>query len=498
MTMHENRFDALFVINQNADFSSINAICLKNGLNKIFFLTTQSLFDDELELISNSFPKMPFIRSFSDFVCDSIMESCDEKAYIQLLDHYCDSDVQRDDYFTRFMTSSSAEKNRVVCNSLISAYEFKRVYFSEGLGIARDVWESIGAKRLTTRIIPRISLFGYVQKFVSLFSKQKLYFIKGKSESYLFLAPTTRLRLESPPELIYFIPALWMLRALSLLKRENTFIAFLSHFESLQGAPVKIATTIHAYQGWMSRIGKKLHVFVDGHHPSNYPRTYIDGYVNSIFISRNMFDRNWFAKFDKPVAEPFDFISPEYFSEISSPVKPRTIILLLNHAGDWSALINRSDTDILVKMFVECARFFSGIYFVIRPHPTMIHPSHEGIHSIARLNRYVNWLALDNLELSSVTLEEDLARGDFFVSEYSQTLLDVYRLGKPAVIANFTGRRSFMIDYEKIGFASVETLSGLLDVISGLIDDSTVFARAQNIAVRSYNSRLEAFYSGAS
>jgi hypothetical protein len=276
----------------------------------------------------------------------------------------------------------------------------------------------------------------------------------------------------------------------------HTLNDFMAKLEKRLGSKVVVATTIHEYRGWMSRLGRELCIFIDGYHPENYPRSYLDNYGPSIFIVRNMLDKRWFEKHGRVTIRPPSFIEKPFFLEITAPLQIRTIVLLLNHAGDWTALINRSDTDLLIREFVSTSALFPNINFIIRPHPGMIHPQHEGGNSIQRIRNFVAWSGLNNLEVSSCSLDEDFSRGDFFVSEYSQTLLDAYLMGKPGCIANFSGRRSFMEAFERYGFPALAPDEGLKEALTSILEHPSLHIIKQNIAVCNYNSSLEQFLSG--
>jgi hypothetical protein len=168
---------------------------------------------------------------------------------------------------------------------------------------------------------------------------------------------------------------------------------------------------------------------------------------------------------------------------------------VLNHAGDWTALINRSDTDILIEAFVNLAKQNRNLNFIIRCHPTMIHPLHEGINSINRIKEFIEWVNLKNLSVSTASLSEDISRGDLFISEYSQVLIDILQNGKLGIIANLTNRRSFMIDYESIGFLNVNSSANLNSLLQNILNHEVKYVSIQNKAVEEYNSLLKAWLS---
>jgi hypothetical protein len=202
----------------------------------------------------------------------------------------------------------------------------------------------------------------------------------------------------------------------------------------------------------------------------------------------------WFERFGFPVYMLPDLLQEPAFQPVQQrqvPVKKARILLLLNHAGDWAAIINRSDTERLVIAFCELAKELPDTEFLVRPHPTATHPRHEGRYAINRIRDYVSWLGCSNLIVSQSTLEEDIRRADLCISEYSLTLINCYAQGKPALIANLTERRSLMEDYQRFGFAYVETKDALRAAIRNFVTLPNAFIEGQNAAVQHYAEALE-------
>jgi hypothetical protein len=121
----------------------------------------------------------------------------------------------------------------------------------------------------------------------------------------------------------------------------------------------------------------------------------------------------------------------------------------------------------------------------------MAHADHEGLRSRERIEEYVRWRGQENLTVSSAGLDEDLNDGDIFISEYSQVLLDVFKMGKVGIIANFTGRRSFMKDYQGIGFLYVNKKHDLINSLNEIIHDYEKYRFIQEQAVLKYNIMLK-------
>jgi hypothetical protein len=335
-----------------------------------------------------------------------------------------------------------------------------------------------------------------IQNYI--FTVHKITTILHDKKLFVFPSPVRRLGFSNDVRITEneYLPC----KFLSSSRLENNKFKFLERFvQSILpvGVVPIIATTIHDYSSDYESYSLPVQIFVDGFHPANYPRSYIDSYINGSFVVRDMFDSKWFAKYGREVIKSYPFMEKNYLESPEEKVEINAVYLMLNHAGDWTALINRSDSDILVECFVEIAKYFPNLNFVIRLHPTMIHEEHEGKKSSERIREYVRWCDLDNLTISEDSLEHDLATGDIFVSEYSAALLDAYSSGKLGIIVNLTNRRSFMEDYEKIGFQYVNSRNELESIIENILSDSGEHLQRQNTAVSRYNELLQDFYEKA-
>ena len=177
-----------------------------------------------------------------------------------------------------------------------------------------------------------------------------------------------------------------------------------------------------------------------------------------------------------------------YKPPVSNSHPPRNILVALGHAGDWCALINRSDPDHFIQDIVQVAKFQPDFNFVIRPHPTMTHPKHDGVNSLNRLKSFISNQKLKNVYLSVDDIEVDVQKAEVIISEYSQVLMDGLADGKLVISHNPTNRRSFFAVFEEHGVhhsTSKESLATFLNEIKHNLHD--VFAR-QHRAVEALNT----------
>ena len=211
-----------------------------------------------------------------------------------------------------------------------------------------------------------------------------------------------------------------------------------------------------------------LYVFQDGFLPSNYTESYLCDYpTNSVFCPSDPFAARWFNASKRQTAFfPCFYRSFESQFPFRIVSKLSTILVVLNHAGDWSSLINRSDTHDLILCLIKGSSSHPEILFNVRPHPTMTHPSHEGLHSLDLLYKIVGETSQSNIVFSSSALHDDLASTDLVITEYSDVFFDALNLGIPTLIYKPQYRRSYMEDLVSLGFPFFETAVTLSSQLS--------------------------------
>jgi hypothetical protein len=381
----------------------------------------------------------------------------------------------RFDYSNRFMARAVELKNAAAHRRL---GEFDKVFYAPGLGVSNAYWSRRGTS-LTTETAERARPADMLRELAR---APQLTLAPG----YVFLGSTKRLHLAPevrPTTRNARLPWAVMQRAPAIAGR------------ALALGNRQLCTTIHEYRPAASLVanalGRELLIFVDGHHPSNYPRSYLDMYLSGSFVCANHASAGWFQRHGRTVLPPTAIQTSERFAR-ATPHSLSTVLLVMNHAGDWTSLINRSDSDTLIEAFASIATSRRDLRFIIRLHPTMATPTHEGVHSITRVRNWIASLGLPNLSVSDASLEDDLARAELYVSEYSQVLIDAWQRGHRGIAVNLTRRRSLMLDYERLGFPSASATSELM----ALIDEGpTALAERQNRAVEAFNARQLAWES---
>ncbi|GAB4278737.1 MAG: hypothetical protein Kow0029_22250 [Candidatus Rifleibacteriota bacterium] len=486
-------FDCLFAINQDCPLEKLVELINSKRMRRVLILSSHYLFEFERNYLAERVNASIVYKIFNDFISDTEMEECDRKATGYLKNK--SGNFVKDRYLEFFVTYSLYYKNRVVWQKIKDTFRVKKICYSAGLGISEELWSEIGSDcifQVKGRINLKRSRFSWLKSMFSprkMLEKNEVNIIERKDSVYFLFCPIKRLSLKPDIKIktLSFLP-INHIRPCKL-SWEHCIENFIKA-NSVEGKKSFFCSTIHGYERVFSRVKMQQIVFIDGHHPSNYPRSYLDYYPGGIFAGKDLISLKWFAINGRETNFSYDFLEAPYFSEKVTSKNVKKVYLFLNHAGDWTSLINRSDTDILVHAFAGTALKNPELQFIIRPHPTMDHPLHEGTNSSKRLRKFIETLALGNLSVSGKSFEEDMADADLVVSEYSKTLIDAFACGKLALICNLTGRRSFMSDYERFGFPCSNSVSSLENAIRNAAKHPDSLAKVIMNASIAYNSWL--------
>lgn len=466
--------DYLFVLNQNSDFEQIRKILDYKKDKTILILTTHKLYENEI-IVFDIFVNLKFIFHFyAEFLDDATMQSFDDKALEKVSRNFFD--------FESYMNHTKRYKNIAVMNEIQKKYKIKCVYADNGLGIDYYVWsENFQAKLLVYNapyaLHNNLILYKIFRKFYKIFKNDiEINKFEFNQEQYIFIGKISRLSFKN------------IKVSKKLINRVELIL--LAHNNN------KICTTVHEYNSKLFKNFETVYIFTDGFFPSNYPESYINMFnTKDVFVPDNFINQKWFTIFNKLTHSVFDFQQDKFLTKVETK-KIKSILLAPNHAGDWSSLINRSDTDLLIEAFVNLAKKFQNIEFTIRPHPGMIHPVHEGPKSIDRIVNFVNYLNLPNLKMSKDSLDKDLNSHDIIVSEYSNVLIQGFQLGKLGLILNLTNRRNFMRDFSELGFLTLESMNAFNDFMEEVISDINTKVWIQNTAIEKYNKLQKTFLNG--
>lgn len=473
--------DAVLVINHQTPVEALVSRIRSGGHHRVLVLATQFLFPRErVELERRLAPATVLLSSVADWFSDAELAACDAATTEELRSRRPRWTL----YAERFEQRAVARKNALLLDALRRAglRAAVKLYSADGLGICGLTWRSVGAAWLPPkpdlhgrlrRSLPG-QVLSYFHTIAGRFPRRVLRLIDG-DDTYLFPAGLRRLVLAPG-----FVP-------------ED--IAFSEAGPSTSGACF-LAVGLHDYSPRFVRSGLPVRIFVDGYLPHNYPRTYLDAYGDVEFVCAEPISARWLRDGGSRLRPVPRFLASGEFAPAVAPRVVRTVVFLLGHSGNWTSLVNRSDNDLLVAAALELAVARPGFRIVLRMHPSLEHPRHEGWGAAARLKEVVAAANVGNVEFSSVSLAEDLSRGDLLVAEYSAALIEGWRCGRIGIALNPTRRRSFMEDFEQLGFAHATGSAEFLATVGEFTDRPEVFAETQSRAAQRYNDLVRAHRSG--
>lgn len=432
---------------------------------KLVILTSHALYPFEISQLKESFSQEMILYHFGSFNSNKDLLAIDKRSFElnrkYLKKHYL--------YLNNYKLSMNHLKNEFIHQHIIQKENISKIEVFgykddlDNLGISTNYWKNISnctihflqskysiKKRLLRK--GRLAYLSYhLQAFINSKRRIKLYHFKFQGEHW-------------------YTPSLYRLK----LKKD---IQIHESYSSLSSIPQSANYIIGLHEaGKMLNVDPylkphQLLIIGDAFRPTNYP-PYLFAYPirnRGTYIPKDEIDASFFENSGVLVNRNRpSFLQEELVSESKSNKinEVNTIILSLNHAGDWTSLISRSDTDLLIAAFTDLAKEHGNKSFIIRLHPTMAGKRAEGSKAFERIHQHVKNLDLMNLSVSDLTLEEDWERGDLFISEYSLSVIDAIKRGKLGVFCNLTNRQSFMKDWEDLGAITYKDLSPISSLIT--------------------------------
>jgi hypothetical protein len=460
---------SVVLINQNVSFGLLESFCQEHPECWVL-VTTQEMFPSEVKRTNElSHPPSLILRD---------RDLLDETDFVEIDKQVCSA----------FMTSGRAfaypdEINEAILvrRATILQQRIKlrlkeaRVDFfhAHGLGIPAAWWRAQGSTPIqeSTEIDPpstRPRLLEFYEKFRR--SERWSHMAFSSGERYVLGGRLDRIFARLPHDV--------KIRTASIGER----LRFFSQRCPATGpGTIRFASPAHDYSPSLRR---KTLILQDGHMPRDYSHSILYSYPKSdSIVPSNPFAEAWIIRGGLVPQRIPGFSDPE-FSPPGKVAKSITnVLLVLQHAGDWSPFVYRCDTDRMVIDFIRLAKENPALSFTIRPHPTMVHPAHEGPRSLDRIRIEIEYSAQPNLTISNGSLEDDFNWANVVVSEYSQALLEAWRTGRLGIIYNPTGRRSFMKEFEEIGFPRAESSE---DIVR-LVKSARSLSEQQETACHNYN-----------
>ena len=475
----------IFVFTQNLKLQSFNEY--KNfGTEANVFITTHLLFDNERNYISSLFTNCIF-KTFADFLTDEEMAECDIQAF-----------YPRTKLHDAYINRIKKLKNKVVIKKVLEKYNSDKkgkYILSNDLGLDVAEWHKAGFKfikgsyyhdekqnhTLLTAIKNKLasysilrSLYQFIKKRHNLYNPEEVYIAYYENRKYVFLGKMDRIGYRLNIQFSHSTDECEKLNKGCYDTKESCTYMTTWHEQGKCRVPDEPKYSVRWAQ--------------DGYLPPNY--SHCDYYFkpsNVIYYCWDILGTQLFKNQNLPY-EIIPFRKRLYLPEPFFPKAIKNVLIVASGSGDWTALKNRSDDDLMVEAFVHMAKRFPEIKFTYRCHPTWVHPCNVGVNAINRVNDYFESLGLHNLILSSnipiantgktfqlsfarSSLEEDLKNTDFVFGEHSISMIDAAFKGIPFSSVNLTRRRNFFIGINELGFPTCSSHEDIETVIKNITSE---------------------------
>lgn len=495
--------DNIIVLTQNVKLSSLADLKERLVPGEVLIVSTQYIFENEVGTINQVLERNCKYIDFADLLSDAERERCD-------IDAYSKTQTCVNQYYARIKEL----KNNLIVASLKTKYPCNNnLIVCDDLGIDLEVWEKNGFIKVECEYYhnePEVIIVGKLGKLWSVLRAQykkigryyhgDIWMTNYQGKKYLFFGSTNRigyrmnLEFRKAPkwENIKFIVEYYSIKMFGIMPQNKTIRMTTFHEEAHWGLP-----------DHKNFNAKKIQ---DGYLPPNYSSKYL------IFFGKNTEFYSW----DEIGCHTFQYhhlkhtIMPFrkklYLPKPNYPIQVKRVLCVASGAGDWTAIKNRSDEDMMLKAFGKVAAMFPDIVFVYRCHPVWVHPQHQGVNSIQRAAEYCSWLNLPNLKLSGnipnanqngefvlsykrSSFEEDLKDVDIVFGEHSVSMLDAGFKNILFASCNVTGHRNFWEDITKLGFPHCESVEDISDLLRSLTTPEFKFAYDQ--AIKNYNEMTD-------
>lgn len=467
---------------------------------KIIFVTPHMLFSNEREYLQKLFTNCEFYK-FADFLSDKDNEDCDYFAF-----------KKQKRNVKKYFEEIKFQKNKRIIKKLKEKYAtYKGYLLSDDLGIDSSVYikngftkieaeyyyksEKLTKKQQIKRIVLKNTFADILyQKYINYLRRDEKittqvsvsYDKQGKK--YIFFGNLNRVA--------YRMDLQWNQLPDGEYEKINS-----GRYETKDKC--EYLSSLH--ESWKCPIPDKKKYSVsyiqDGYLPPNYSSKYLAFKPSNVkYYAWDILGEENFKLFNLPV-EIMPFRKKLYLPIPLFKRKVSTILVATSGPGDWTAQKNRSDEDLMVEAFVEIAKRFPDIDIIYRCHPTWIHPEHNGINSIKRVEEYLKTTGLKNIHLSSNipqeklqdfqltfprnSLEEDLQKADIVFGEHSVSMLDGGFKQLPFVSINLTNRRNLFCGITNMGFPHCTSVDEIETVIKNYGTDE--FKKTYYEAVKKYN-----------
>lgn len=496
---------SIFLFSQNLILNSLEMFQeIMKKSEKTVILTSHKLFYYEQKYISSIAGDCEFI-TFADCLTDAELEKCDHDAY---------STKQKDVF--EYWEDVKEEKNKQIFKSIAKQYGNVEGYIlSDDLGIDESVWIRKGFRRIygdyyfmyagvtkSENIRKKLKRIKTFRRFI-----KKIKTIRENRSSY-DICPEVYSSLYNGKKIIFIgkMPRIAYRIGLDFIEDDEEAIR-VSKGQYYKKEQAQYISTLH--ESGKCKVPDNdeycVHYIQDGYLPSNYSNYYLKFKPQNVsYYSWDLLGSMLFKNHQLPV-EIMPFRRKLYLPYAKFSKEIKKILIATSGSGDWTALKNRSDDDLMIEAFLDVAKEFPQIEFVYRCHPTWVHPEHVGVNSIKRVAELIEKSGLTNIKVSSnipkedmqnftlsfsrSSLEDDMRDCDLVFGEHSVSMIDAAFQSVPFASVNVTKRRDLFKSITDMGFPHCESIDEIKSIILKFGDED--FQKAFNIAVDNYNKMTD-------
>jgi len=488
----------------------------------VYLLSPHVAFDNEIEDIKKTISNELHFISFYEFISQDEMEYCDIHADKLILDRY----KTRLGHLNSYYDKIKELKNDFILSNIKSKFCLVNKYIlADDLGIDGNIWIS---DKFINKIVSKsknnsYGLMAKAGKFI--FTKIECNILKYDEDACYLLGKSSRVlqylnkdkfslkKLSFSQSVVFNLTY-----KLSVLKARGVPISLLFNILSKMLGSNKISKTItpiHGYEDSYGELSENLGltciVLQDGYLPGYYTGAYLKYWekVNQYYIWDRLSD-GYFKRHDIPY-EKWPLYKDFLLSKITNKdLNVKKIVYLSSGAGDWTALKNRSDEDLIFLALLNASKIYPDIHFLFRPHPLWMHEKHQGVNSINRLIEYTETLNLSNFSISvgaleegvsfskykqvsvkSLSIDKDIDSSDIIFGDHSQSMIESAKKGKIMTSINLARREGFFSSYSKLGFPILQSERDIIEFISIFNDNlkKNEFINNYNDSVELYNAK---------
>jgi hypothetical protein len=494
--------DNIVLISQNVKLPSLDRLKpILDGESEITFVSTQFLFENERELIDGLFDVRCKYLTFSDLLTDNEREQCDKDAF--------NPEKQGQDVFA-YYEDIKILKNKRIIDNLLKEGEFKnKIIVCDDLGIYKPAWVENGFVPVSCDYY-HVSLVR-IQNILIRIIKKLLFFIKPLLNARAYYKKQISVAYKNDIKYLFYGSLNRIGYRIDLDFKPATKIENIKYVLNKWGVvwknkTIRLSSFHEGYHTIPDKAYLNVKLIQDGYLPPNYSSRYFYFYgKHTEFYTWDKIGCNTFIYHHlphriMPIRKNYYIPAPVY------PKKVRKILCVASGAGDWTAIKNRSDEDIMIWVFGKIAKMNPDIEIIYRCHPVWIHPLHQGVNSINRAAEYISWLNLPNFKLSGhipnaiqdgkfclsykrSSFEEDLNGVDIVFGEHSIAMIDAAFKSILFSSCNVTGHRNYFEDITRLGFPHCESVGDIQSLINRIGSDE--FKLEYDKAVNNYNQMTD-------